>query len=157
MPADWSIPELPSCEQKQVAICEHGTLNAYIQNFPCWSSISPCRTDGRTTYSALERLQQCSPPCSSPQFPSPSLEHDSLWDNPHSGESICTIHTGGVLLIVALLKVARSVQCVIPPIKLCGYPWPELRRFPVPILGMLCGGTISAIVVATNYVLKELE
>jgi len=27
----------------------------------------------------------------------------------------------------------------------------------IPILGMLCGGTISAIVVATNYVLKELE
>lgn len=27
----------------------------------------------------------------------------------------------------------------------------------VPILGMLCGGTISAIVVATGYVLKELE
>ncbi|KAF8322712.1 UPF0014-domain-containing protein [Clavulina sp. PMI_390] len=37
------------------------------------------------------------------------------------------------------------------------YVYTLLPKSSLPILGMLCGGTISAIVVATNYVLKELE
>ena len=31
----------------------------------------------------------------------------------------------------------------------------NLIKFPVPVVGMLCGNSISAVVVSINYVLKE--
>lgn len=59
--------------------------------------------------------------------------------------------------VICILVVVRSISRLIDNRAL---PPPFLlpsRCYTVPILGMLCGGTISGMVVAINYVLKEVE